>query len=70
MCAELWAQIKDEDWSLVSTIQFVSRWPMKLWNFNKYYQFIGARADTESATGAPSAVGAALAKQKHTAAFP
>jgi len=36
MCAELWAQIKDEDWSLVSTIQFVSRWPMKLWNFDKY----------------------------------
>jgi thiamine pyrophosphate-dependent acetolactate synthase large subunit-like protein len=65
MCAELWAQIKDEDWSLVSTIQFVSRWPMKLWNFNKYYQFIGASGGYGIGYGAPSAVGAALANKKH-----
>jgi len=66
MCAELWAQIKDEDWSLVSTIQFVSRWPMKLWNFNKYYQFIGASGGYGIGYGAPSAVGAALANKKHS----
>jgi len=65
MCAELWAQIKDENWSLVSTIQFVSRWPMKLWNFDKYYQFIGASGGYGVGYGAPSAVGAALANKKH-----
>ena len=36
MSAELWAQIKDEDWSLVSNCQFVSRWPLRLWDFNKH----------------------------------
>jgi acetolactate synthase I/II/III large subunit len=65
MCAELWAQIKNEDWSLVSTIQFVSRWPMKLWNFDKYYQFIGGSGGYGIGYGAPSAVGAALANRKH-----
>jgi acetolactate synthase I/II/III large subunit len=65
MCAELWAQIKDEDWSLVSTIQFVSRWPMKLWNFDKYYQFIGGSGGYGIGYGAPSAAGAALANKKH-----
>src|ERR1700757_1185144 len=65
MCAELWAQIKDEDWSLVSTIQFVSRWPMKLWNFDKYHQFIGGSGGYGIGYGAPSAVGAALANKKH-----
>ncbi|HXC46865.1 MAG TPA: thiamine pyrophosphate-binding protein [Candidatus Sulfotelmatobacter sp.] len=65
MCAELWAQIKEEDWSLVSTIQFVSRWPMKLWNFDKYYQFIGGSGGYGVGYGAPSAVGAALANRKH-----
>jgi thiamine pyrophosphate-dependent acetolactate synthase large subunit-like protein len=66
MCMELWAQIKDEDWSLVSTtIQFLSRWPMKLWNFDKYYQFIGGSGGYGVGYGAPSAVGAALANKKH-----
>src|SRR5215831_17890710 len=37
--AELWAQIKTEDWSLVSSTQ--SNWPARLWTFDKYYQFIG-----------------------------
>jgi acetolactate synthase-1/2/3 large subunit len=65
MCAELWAQIKDEDWSLVSTIQFVSRWPMKLWNFDRYYQFIGGSGGYGIGYGAPAAVGAALANKKY-----
>src|SRR2546429_4752181 len=32
LSAELWAQIKDSDWALVSPIDFVSRWPMRLWS--------------------------------------
>jgi acetolactate synthase-1/2/3 large subunit len=65
LCAELWAEIKDEDWSLVSTINFVSRWPTKLWTFDKYYQFIGGSGGYGIGYGAPAAVGAALANRKH-----
>lgn len=65
LCAELWAQIKGEDWSLVSTVNFVSRWPLKLWTFDKYYQFIGGSGGYGIGYGAPSAVGAALANRKH-----
>jgi thiamine pyrophosphate-dependent acetolactate synthase large subunit-like protein len=65
LCAELWAQIKGEDWSLVSTINFVSRWPTKLWTFDKYYQFIGGSGGYGIGYGAPAAVGAALANKKH-----
>src|SRR4030095_12630027 len=35
---ELWAQIKDEDWSLVTG--WVN-WPLQLWNFDKHYQYLG-----------------------------
>src|SRR5262249_46418238 len=35
LSAELWAQIKDSDWALVSPIDFVSRWPMRLWSFDR-----------------------------------
>ena len=65
MSAELWAQIKDEDWSLVSNCQFVSRWPLRLWDFDKHYQYIGTEGGFGVGYGAPAAVGAALANRKH-----
>jgi acetolactate synthase I/II/III large subunit len=65
LCAELWAQIKTEDWSLLSTTQFVSRWPLKLWTFDKHYQYIGGSGGYGIGYGAPAAVGAALANRKH-----
>jgi acetolactate synthase-1/2/3 large subunit len=65
LSAELWGQIKDTDWALVSPIEFVSRWPMRLWNFDKPYQFIGASGGAGVGYGAPAAVGAALAHKKH-----
>ena len=65
MCMELWAQIKNEDWSLVSNCQFVSRWPLRLWDFQKHYQYIGAEGGYGVGYGAPAAVGAALANRKH-----
>jgi acetolactate synthase-1/2/3 large subunit len=63
LCAELWAQIKTEDWSLVSSTQ--SNWPARLWNFDKYYQFIGGSGGAGVGYGAPAAVGAALANKKY-----
>ena len=65
LSAELWAQIKNEDWSLVSTVAFVSRWPTRLWAFENYYHFIGGAGGYGIGYGAPAAVGAALANRRH-----
>src|SRR5580704_9536721 len=65
MAAELWNQIKTEDWSLVSDLTFVSNWPGRLWDFDKSYQFIGGHGAYGVGYGAPAAVGAALANKKH-----
>jgi acetolactate synthase I/II/III large subunit len=61
--AEVWAQIRNEDWSLVSSTQ--SNWPGRLWTFDKYYQFIGGSGGAGVGYGAPAAVGAALANRKY-----
>src|SRR5262249_29647375 len=65
LCAELWAQIKNEDWSLVSNAAFVSRWPLRLWAFEKHYQYIGAEGGYGIGYNAPASVGAALANRKY-----
>ena len=65
LSTELWAQIKNEDWSLVSWDRMVSSWPTRLWNFDKHYQFIGTHGGSGIGYGAPAAVGAALANRKH-----
>ncbi len=64
LSAELWAQIKNDDWSLVSDVPFVSRWPLRLWNFDKHYQYLGGSGGAGVGYGAPAAVGAALANRK------
>jgi thiamine pyrophosphate-dependent acetolactate synthase large subunit-like protein len=65
LAAELWAQIKTEDWSLVSWQGFIGRWPYRLWNFDKHYQYIGGQGAGGMGYGASAAVGAALANKKH-----
>jgi acetolactate synthase-1/2/3 large subunit len=66
LSAELWAQIKDKDWSLVSDVApGMSNWPLRLWAFDKPYQFIGGAGGYGVGYGAPAAVGAALANKKH-----
>jgi thiamine pyrophosphate-dependent acetolactate synthase large subunit-like protein len=65
LSAEVWAQIKDQDWSLVSATTFVSRWPQRLWSFDKHYQYLGNAGGYGVGYGAPAAVGAALANRKH-----
>jgi thiamine pyrophosphate-dependent acetolactate synthase large subunit-like protein len=64
LSAELWAQIQNEDWSLVSWQGFVSGWPGRLWKFDKHYQYIGGQGAGAMGYGAPAAVGAALANRK------
>jgi acetolactate synthase-1/2/3 large subunit len=65
LSAEIWAQIKDQDWSLVSDVAFLSRWPLRLWSFDKHYQYIGGGGGFGEGYGLPAAVGAALAKRKY-----
>lgn len=65
LSAELWAQIKNDDWSLVSWQNFISRWPYRMWNFEKHYQYLGGQGGGGMGYGAPAAVGAALANKKH-----
>jgi acetolactate synthase-1/2/3 large subunit len=65
LAAELWAQIKNEDWSLVSNDRYPSYWCTKLFDFKKHYQYIGAQGAAGIGYGAPAAVGAALANRKY-----
>jgi len=65
LSAELWNAIKGEDWSLVSEPGAGGEWALRLWNFDKYYQFIGGSGGAGVGYGSPAAVGAALANRKH-----
>ncbi|MBV8844404.1 MAG: twin-arginine translocation signal domain-containing protein [Bryobacterales bacterium] len=65
LSAELWAQIKNEDWSLVSDTFWVSNWPLRLWDMNKHYHFIGGAGGEGVGYLAPAALGAAVANKKH-----
>jgi thiamine pyrophosphate-dependent acetolactate synthase large subunit-like protein len=57
---ELYAQIKDLDWSLVSTSGNTSSWANRLWPLEKHYQWLGASGGYGVGYGAPASVGAAL----------
>jgi thiamine pyrophosphate-dependent acetolactate synthase large subunit-like protein len=65
LAAEVWAQIKNEDFSLVSESGNTSSWVARLWSFDKHYQFLGGSGGAGVGYGAPAAVGAALANKKH-----
>ena len=63
LASEIWAQVQKEDWSLVNGA--LSGWAQRLWNFEKYYQYIGVSGGSGIGYGAPAAVGAALANRAH-----
>jgi thiamine pyrophosphate-dependent acetolactate synthase large subunit-like protein len=65
LAAEVWAQVKNEDWSLVSFDRMLSAWPTRLWNFSKHHHYIGGHGGSGMGYGLPAAVGAALANRKH-----
>jgi len=64
LCAELYAQIQHEDWSLVGTGINVT-WPMRLWNFDKPYSWNGSSGGSGLGYNAPASAGAALANKRH-----
>jgi len=65
LSAEVWDQIKGEDWSLVSDVLFQSNWPTRLWDFTEHHQFNGGPGAFGMGYQAPASVGAALANRKH-----
>jgi acetolactate synthase-1/2/3 large subunit len=65
ICAELWAQIKNKDWSLVSRSDSMSGWAQRLWKFEKYYHHIGQSGSVGIGYSNPASVGAALANRKY-----
>ena len=65
LCAELYAQIKDDDWSLASPTAQVSYWPQRLWTMDKPYQFIGDGGGMGIGYAASASLGAALANRRH-----
>ena len=66
LCAEIWGQIKNEDWSLVSSYYSDGGgWPRRLWDFNKPYHWLGDAGGGGIGYGAPASVGAALANRRH-----
>ena len=60
---EVWAQIKDLDWSLVASEGNVSNWPNRLWPMEKHYHWLGRSGGYGVGYGAPASVGAALANR-------
>jgi acetolactate synthase-1/2/3 large subunit len=63
LCAELYAQISDLDWSLVASDGL--SWPRRLWNFDRPYRWNGGSGGSGIGYMAPAAAGAALANKPH-----
>jgi acetolactate synthase-1/2/3 large subunit len=64
MCAEVYAQIKGEDWSLVGNA-IRNLWPHMLWDFTKPYQWNGGSGGAGVGYNLPASLGAALANKPH-----
>ncbi|MDE3114853.1 MAG: thiamine pyrophosphate-binding protein [Pseudomonadota bacterium] len=65
LCQELYGQIKDEDWALVSGTVFQSYWPQQLWAADRHYQYIGDAGAYGLGYLPGAALGAATAHAKH-----
>jgi acetolactate synthase I/II/III large subunit len=64
MCAEVYDQIKDEDWSLVGTAIRLT-WPHRLWDIKRPHQWNGLNGGGGVGYNLPASLGAALANKKH-----
>jgi acetolactate synthase-1/2/3 large subunit len=64
MCAEVYNQIKDEDWSLVGTGLRLT-WMHRLWDFKRPHQWNGVSGGGGVGYNLPASLGAALANKKH-----
>jgi acetolactate synthase I/II/III large subunit len=65
MCAEVYNQIKDEDWSVVGSSIRLS-WMHRLWDFKRPYQWNGGSGGSGVGYNLPASIGAALANKQHS----
>jgi acetolactate synthase I/II/III large subunit len=62
-CAEIWEQIKNEDFTFATESHHYNYWPYRLWNMEKYHNSIGGSGAAGVGYNAPGALGAALANK-------
>jgi len=65
LCAELYEQIRNEDWALCNGTVFQNNWPQQLWTATRHYQYIGDAGAYGLGYLPGASVGAALAHRKH-----
>jgi thiamine pyrophosphate-dependent acetolactate synthase large subunit-like protein len=65
MTMEVYAQIKDLDWSSVGGDRQLSSWPSRLWPMDKHHHHIGGPGGYGIGYNASASVGAALANRAH-----
>jgi thiamine pyrophosphate-dependent acetolactate synthase large subunit-like protein len=65
LCAELYEQIRHEDWALCNGTVFQNYWPQQLWTATRHYQYIGDAGAYGLGYLPGASVGAALAHRKH-----
>jgi len=65
LCMELWEQVKNEDYSLVTGGIVGAYWPHRLWTMDKPHHYLGDSGAAGMGYGAPGSVGSALANRKY-----
>jgi thiamine pyrophosphate-dependent acetolactate synthase large subunit-like protein len=65
LCAELYEQIRNEDWALCNGTVFQNFWPQQLWAASHHYQYIGDSGAYGLGYLPGASIGAALAHRKH-----
>jgi acetolactate synthase I/II/III large subunit len=65
LCAELYEQVRDQDWALCNGTVFQNYWPQQLWAANHHHQYIGDAGAYGLGYLPGASVGAALAHRKH-----
>jgi thiamine pyrophosphate-dependent acetolactate synthase large subunit-like protein len=64
-CAEVWDQLKNDEYTMSSEANFLSEWPYRLWNMDKHYNSMGRSVGGGVGYTAPASLGAALANKEH-----
>jgi acetolactate synthase I/II/III large subunit len=64
LCAEIYEQIRNEDWALCNGTIFQNNWPQQLWTANHHYQYIGDAGAYGLGYLPGASIGAALAHRK------
>jgi acetolactate synthase I/II/III large subunit len=65
LCAEIYEQIRNEDWALCNGTVFQNYWPQQLWTADHHHQYIGDAGAYGLGYLPGASVGAALAHRKH-----